>query len=437
MDKPRIVVVGGGAAGLELVAQLGRKLARRGKADVFLVERNRSHIWKPLLHEVASGALDSSLDEVGYRSHANRYGYRYYPRALETIDRGAREVVLAPITDEDGDEVMGRYRLGYDYLVVAIGSVSNDFGTPGVAEHCIFLDQRRQAERFREKLLNLCMQVSQKVIDDPASDAKARIAIVGGGATGVELSAELYNAARELAHYGLEKFDNSRMAVTLVEAGPRILPAVPERVSTAAHKELERIGVSVRTATKIVAVTPQGMQTGDGDLIEAPLRVWAAGIKAPDFLRDIAGLETNRLNQIVVTPTLQSSRDERVFAIGDCCSCTLPGQERPVPPRAQAAHQMASNVASNLRRLLTGRPLKPFVYKDHGSLVSLSHFSTIGSLMGNLIGGSMRVEGRIARFVYVSLYRLHLIAVHGWLRAIAMILVGHINRVIRPRIKLH
>lgn len=437
MDKPRIVVVGGGAAGLELVARLGRKFARRGKADVFLVERNRSHIWKPLLHEVASGALDSSLDEVGYRSHAHRYGYRYFPRALETIDREAREVVLAPITDEDGDEVMGRYRLGYDYLVLAIGSVSNDFGTPGVAEHCIFLDQRRQAERFREKLLNLCMKVSQQVIDDPASDAKARIAIVGGGATGVELSAELYNAARELAHYGLEKFDNSRMAVTLIEAGPRILPAVPERVSAAAHKELERIGVRVLTATKVVAATPQGMQTGDGDLIEAPLRVWAAGIKAPDFLRDIAGLETNRLNQLVVTPTLQSTRDERIFAIGDCCSCTLPGQERPVPPRAQAAHQMASNVASNLRRMLTGRPLKLFVYKDHGSLVSLSHYSTIGSLMGSLIGGSMRVEGRIARFVYVSLYRLHLIAVHGWLRAIAMILVGHINRVIRPRIKLH
>ena len=437
MNKPRIVVVGGGAAGLELVAMLGRKLARRGKAEIILVERNRSHIWKPLLHEVASGALDSSLDEVGYRNHAYRYGYRYMPRALEAIDRDACAVVLAPIIDEDGEEVMGRARLDYDHLVLAIGSVSNDFGTPGVAEHCLYLDQRRQAERFRQKLLNQCMKVSQAVSDDPASDAKVRIAIVGGGATGVELSAELHNAARELAHYGLEKFDNDRMAVTLIEAGPRILPAVPERVSKAAHKELERIGVTVRTATKIVAATREGMQTGDGDLIVAHLKVWAAGIKGPDFLHEIAGLETNRLNQLVVTPDLRTSRDARIFAIGDCCACTLPGQDRPVPPRAQAAHQMASRTAANLVNLLSGRPLKPFVYKDHGSLVSLSHYSTIGSLMGNLIGGSMRVEGRIARFVYVSLYRLHLIAVHGWLRAIAMILVGHINRVIRPRIKLH
>jgi NADH dehydrogenase len=179
------------------------------------------------------------------------------------------------------------------------------------------------------------------------------------------------------------------------------------------------------------------MRTADGALIEAQLKVWAAGIKAPDFLREIAGLETNRLNQLVVSQDLRTSRDERIFAIGDCASVTMPGAERPVPPRAQAAHQMASRVAGNLARLLAGKPLKPFVYKDHGSLVSLSRYSTIGSLMGNLIGGSMRVEGRIARFVYVSLYRLHLIAVHGWPRAIAMILVGHINRVIRPRIKLH
>ncbi|MGF1626696.1 MAG: NAD(P)/FAD-dependent oxidoreductase [Alphaproteobacteria bacterium] len=437
MDKPRIVVVGGGAAGLELVARLGRKLGRRGRAQIMLVERNRSHIWKPLLHEVASGALDSSLDEVGYRSHAYRCGYKYFPRRLEAIDRAAREVVLAPVVDEDGEEVMGRHRLGYDYLVLAIGSVTNDFATPGVAEHCIFLDQRRQAERFRQKLLDYCMRVSQEISDDGGSDAKVRVEIVGGGATGVELSAELYNAARELAHYGLENFDNSRMAVTLIEAGPRILPAVPERIAQAAHKELERIGVAVLTATRIVEVTADGMRTADGAFIAAPLKVWAAGIKAPDFLRDIAGLETNRLNQLVVTRTLQTTRDERILAIGDCCSVTMPGAERPVPPRAQAAHQMASRVAGNFVRLLKGKPALPFVYKDHGSLVSLSRYSTIGSLMGNLIGGSMRVEGRIARFVYVSLYRLHLIAVHGWPRAIAMILVGHINRVIRPRIKLH
>lgn len=434
MTLPRIVVVGGGAGGLELVARLGRRLRRR--AEIALVDRSHSHIWKPLLHEVASGSLDPSLDEVGYRSHAHRHGYRFFPRRLEAIDREAREIVLAPVLDEDGTEVMGRYRAGYDWLVLAIGSVTNDFGTPGVREHCTFLDDRTQAERFRHRLLDQCMRVSQAVAEG-AADAEVRIEIVGGGATGVELAAELRNAGRELAHYGLERFDDSRMAITLIEAGPRILPGLPERIAAAAQRELERIGVRVLVATRIVEVTREGMRTADGAMIPAHLKVWAAGIKAPDFLHDIAGLETNRLNQLVVTPELRTTRDERIFAIGDCAAVTMPGADRPVPPRAQAAHQMANRLADNFARMLSGRPPKPFVYRDRGSLVSLSHFSAIGSLMGSLSGGSMRVEGRVARFLYVSLYRQHLIAVQGWLRGLAMILVGHINRVIRPRIKLH
>jgi NADH dehydrogenase len=155
------------------------------------------------------------------------------------------------------------------------------------------------------------------------------------------------------------------------------------------------------------------------------------------MLKDVAGLETTRSNQLVVRPTLQTSRDERIFAIGDCAYFLPEGGTRPVPPRAQSAHQMAATAFHNLKALIRGRPLKPFVYKDHGSLVSLSHFSTVGSLMGNLIGGRMAIEGRLARFVYISLYRMHLIAIHGWLKGLALILVGHVNQIVRPRLKLH
>jgi NADH dehydrogenase len=171
-------------------------------------------------------------------------------------------------------------------------------------------------------------------------------------------------------------------------------------------------------------------------MIKADMKVWAAGVKAPDMLKDL-GLEVARGNQLVVKPTLQTTLDERIFAIGDCAWFVPQGETRPVPPRAQSAHQMASICFHNLSALIAGRPLKPFVYHDHGSLVSLSHFSTVGSLMGNLVGGRMAVEGRLARFVYVSLYRMHLIAIHGWLKGLAMILVGHVNQIIRPKLKLH
>ncbi len=434
--KTQIVVVGGGAGGLELVRKLGRAF-RRKHFDIILVEPHQTHIWKPLLHEVAAGSLDANLDEVGYREHAHRWNYRFFQGRLEAIDRDGRQVIVAPLLDEDGSEIIGRQRIRYDYLVLAIGSVTNPFNTPGAARHSIFLDDRAQADRFRLRLLNQCLRVSRLMSEDPRSDARVRVAIVGGGATGVELAAELYNAAAGLRHYGLEVFDESRLEITLLEAGPRILPALPEKLADAAREELEALGVRVLTGARVAEVTAQAVVTAAGESIAADLRVWAAGVKGADLLKDIAGLETDRDNRLVVHATLQTTRDPRIFAIGDCCACPQPGSDRPVPPRAQAAHQMADTALKNLRRICADRELERFVYRDFGSLVSLSRYSTVGSLMGGLIGGKLAIEGRLARFVYLSLYQMHLIAIHGWVRGVALILVGHVNHVIRPRLKLH
>jgi NADH dehydrogenase len=430
------VVVGGGAGGLELVTRLAASLGNRD-FDIILVDTSETHIWKPLLHEVAAGSLDANLDEVGYGNHAYRWGYRFFEGALESIDRDAGQVVIAPILDEQGGEIVSRHRIRFDYLVLAVGSVSNDFRTPGVREHCIFLDDRLKADRFRRKLLNQCLRVSRIMSVNPESDVTLNVVIVGGGATGVELSAELHASATALKSYGLEVFDKSRLKITLIEAGSRILPALPEKLATSAQKELEALGVRVLTGTQVVAATQAGIETRSGETINADLMVWAAGVKGPDFLKEIAGLETNANNQLVVLPTLQTTRDARIFAIGDCCAFIPAGQTRPVPPRAQAAHQMAVTAFRNLKHLIAGKPLETFVYRDRGSLVSLARFGTVGSLMGNLVGGRLAIEGRLARIVYLSLYRMHLIAIHGWLKGLLLIFVGHVNQVIRPTLKLH
>ena len=339
--------------------------------------------------------------------------------------------------DDDGSELIGRHRIRYDYLVIAVGSVTNDFDTPGVLEHCLVLDERTQADRFRQKLLNHCLRVSRAVAAEPECDAYVDVAIVGGGATGVELAAELYNAAAALRYYGLEVFEEKCLRVTLIEAGPRILPALPEKLAEAAHHELEALGVNVLANTSISRVSEDGLWAQSGDFFPAHLKVWAAGVKGAEFLKKLDGLETNARNQLLVRPTLQTSRDDRIFALGDCCACTLDDGAGQVPPRAQAAHQMATTVFRNLRNLVNDRPLKSFAYRDHGSLVSLSRFSTVGSLMGNLVGGRMAIEGRLAKFVYSSLYRMHLIAIHGWIKGGFLLLVGRVNKVVRPRMKLH
>ena len=433
--KTQIVVVGGGAGGLELVRRLGARYGRDGH-DIILVDRNRTHVWKPLLHEVAAGSLDANLDEVGYGGHAVRWGYRFFNGAVERIDRETRQVITAPMYDDRGREIVGPHPIRYDWLVLAFGGVSNDFGVPGVAEHALFLETRAQADAFRNRLLNACFGVSVRA-ERGEADAKVRVAIVGGGATGVELSAELFNAAGSLRHYGLEVFDESRLEVTLMEAGPRLLPALTEDLSETVAEQLSELGVRVMRGTQVTEVEPGRVHTKGGEAVEADLIVWAAGVKGAPFVRGLSDLELDRMDRLVVRPTLQTTKDDRIFAIGDCCSCTLPGQERPVPPRAQSAHQMAEHALRQLDRAQRGEPLEDFVYRDKGSLVSLSRYSTIGSLMGNLVGGRMAVEGRLARLAYLSLYRLHLIAIHGWARALALIAVGHVNRIARPRLKLH
>ena len=427
----KIIVVGGGAGGLELATKLGRTLGRKKRAQITLVDRKASHLWKPLLHEVATGSLDEGVDALSYRAHAKNHYFDFQMGSLNDIDRERKVIALSELRDEHGELLMPSRELEYDILVMALGSTSNDFNTPGVRDNCIFLDSPEQAHRFRTEMNNQFLKLHAK-----NGQGTVDIAIVGAGATGVELSAELHNAVKELRTYGFGDLDSSKLNVNLVEAGERILPALPPRISSAAHSELTKLGVNVRTNTMVTQADADGLTTKDGDKIPAQIMVWAAGIKAPDFMKDIGGLETNRINQLVVKNTLQTTLDDNIFAIGDLAQCTQADGSF-VPPRAQAAHQMASCAFSNIIAKLNGRDLKDYIYKDKGSLVSLSRFSTVGSLMGNLTKGSMMVEGRIARVVYISLYRMHQMALHGLIKTSLMMLVGRINRVLRPNLKLH
>ncbi|MCC4309911.1 NAD(P)/FAD-dependent oxidoreductase [Alcanivorax marinus] len=430
MSKPKIVVVGGGAGGLPLVTQLGRKLGKYGNADITLVDTSSVHVWKPRFHEVATGAIDADLDAVDYRAHARLNHYRFEPGSMIRVDKEARTITLAAITDQDGEPVLPERDLAYDYLVIAVGSQSNDFGTPGVREHCLFMDTRAQAERFRERFMNTCLQANFR--NDPVS-----VAIVGGGATGVELAAEIHHAVAMLKLYGHEHLDRKQLKVTVVEALPRILPGLSERVSAAAKDRLEALGVSVRTGVMVAEAKEHALITKDDDTIDADLMVWAAGVKAPEFLGKLEGFKLNKINQIEVEPTLLAKGNDRVFVIGDCAFFKPEGADKPIPPRAQSAQQMAHHTAKNLQRLLMNRDPKPFEYRDHGSLVSLSNYSSVGMLMGNLKGGNFFVEGWLARIMYVGLYRMHQAALYGWPRTLLLLAAGRFSKLVRPRLKLH
>ncbi len=432
----RIVIVGGGAGGLELATRLGNKLGRRGKAAVTLVEAKRTHLWKPLLHEVAAGSMDQGVNEIDYLAQAYWHGFTYRAGKMTGVDRQRRIVYVGPFVDDEGREVTPAQEIVYDTLVIAIGSLTNDFGTPGVKEHAIALETADEAARFHRRLVNACIRAH--VQTEPLRPEQLQVAIIGAGATGTELAAELHKTTRQLVAYGLDNIDpDMDIKINLIEAAPRILPQLPERLSKAAGKLLEGLKVRIHTGAPVAEVLAGGVRLANGALIPAELVVWAAGVKAPDVLEDIAGLETNRLNQLVVRSSLQTTRDDDIFAIGDCAACPWPGHATPVPPRAQAAHQQASHLARTLPRRLQGQPPADWRYRDFGSLVSLGTYSTVGNLMGKLVGGNLFIEGLFAGLMYKSLYKLHQLALHGPTKVALDTLARVITRRTEPHVKLH
>lgn len=429
----RIVVVGGGAAGLQLATKAGDRL--RPRAHLTLVERARTHLWKPLLHAVAAGSMDPGKHELNYLAHAHAHHFDYRLGEMVGLDRNSRRIHLGPMLDDEGREITSARTLPYDTLVIAVGSVTNDFGTPGAAAFAVPLETPEQAVRFNRRLVNALLRADQQ--EGEIRPGQLHVAIIGAGATGTELAAELHHTIREVVGQGLNRIDPVRdVRIVLIEAADRILPALAERIAGKAAEMLAKLGINVRVNSRVSEVMAEGVRLADGTLIPSELIVWSAGVKGPDFLRDLDGLEVTRSNQLLVLPTLQTTNDPAIFAMGDCAATPRPGFDTTVPPRAQAAHQQASHLLKQLRRRLDGQPLQPFHYRDFGSLVSLGRNHTVGSLMART-ASNMFIEGFLARLVYRSLYKMHEHALHGTVRTAIRALGRSLTGRSEPRVKLH
>lgn len=426
----KIVIVGGGAAGLELATSLGKKLGKKGLAEITLLDATATHIWKPLLHEVAAGTLDES-EQVDYLGQGYRNHFRFRLGKMEGLNRQKKEVYVGATLTVEGEQIIPKRTIIYDTLVMAIGSVSNTFNVKGVNEHCLFLDTTTQAFKFQKQLLET--YIKNYVGNEGKRVKPLSIAIIGAGATGVELAAQLHEVTNVLATYGLR--DSNDVKLCIVEAATQLLPALPPRLALATQQQLVALGVDLKLGRRVVEITPAAIVTHDGDYITADLKVWAAGIKAPDWMKELDGLETNRINQLVVDSTLKTS-DDSIFAMGDCAACVWKGHDGNVPPRAQAAHQQASALCKSLVNRLNGGALVEFVYHDYGSLVSLGKYTTVGNLMGNLMG-TVSIGGFIARLVYLSLYKMHQVAIHGYFRTAMLTLSNLFRRSAFSRIKMH
>ena len=411
----KIIIIGGGAGGLELATQLGNRLGKKEEAKITLVDKNVSHLWKPLLHEIATGALDDNLNSVDYAEQGKNHYFNFCQGSLLDINREYKQVIISPNVEQQNGDASSTVVLDYDILVVAIGSQANDFGTPGVHENCLFLNSHIEAQQFRQLMT---AHFYHYAMDETSKDKKTiDVAIVGAGATGVELASELYPMLDKFEGSDESQLDSSILNITLIEAANRILPALPEALSYSIQNALENKGIKVLTNTMITEASKTGFYTKDCSKIEADIMVWTAGVKAPEFLKDIAGLESNRTSQLVVKPTLQTTRDDSIFAIGDCCACEKP-EGGFVPATAQAANQMAALCVKNITAYINGKPLKEFVYKDKGTIISLAN--TAQGVVTTVGNAKMTVKGYVAHSIYKMLYRMHQASLFGVVKTLQL-----------------
>lgn len=430
--QSEIVIVGGGAGGLELACKLGRRL---GPSKVALVDSRLYHIWKPSLHEVAAGTLDIHQEGLSYQMLGHDNGFTFILGPMTGLDSPSKRITVGPVSG-GGEEVLPERHIGYGALVLAVGSTSNYFGVPGAREHTISLNATEDAERFRLRLLRLLATTDEHL--EEGQKSALDVVIIGGGATGVELAAELREASGVYAVYGFSHLQARRdVHITLLEGAPRILAPLPERVSNAALRLLNKRAIQVVTDCRVTGIEKDKVHDGKGNTYPADLCVWAAGIRAPEFLGTL-GLPTNRGGQVEVDEHLRVKGVPDVYALGDCAAC-VDGNGKPVPPRAQAAHQQADYLRTTFVRRAQGKAAQeaPYRYRDYGSLVSLGHTTTVGSLMGALRGASWFVEGFVARMMYLSLHLLHHQAVLGSVRTAVLAVARFLIRRTTPLVKLH
>lgn len=396
-----------------------------------LIDAVLTHVWKPSLHEFAAGSRGIGDDEVSFLAHSVRNNYEFHLGYFSGVDTENRIVTLGPVTDDAGEPIAPARTLTYDTLVLAIGSVCSDLGVPGVLENCLFLDNQTQAQSLHREFLNLCLRYDSGAL--PGDGGSIDIAIVGGGATGVELAAEL----REATHNGIDTLvPPERVHISVIEAGDRLVPALPERLSDAVHRELEKLKISVYLDSRVSRVTRDGIEFNGGRTVDAHLKIWAAGISAPGELASLNRFQHDRIGRIKVDNTLLATGYDDIFVLGDSACCPWTDENTPVPPRAQAATQQAAFMAGQVRRRLAGQPLRNFTYRDRGSLLSIADHSAVGTLMGKALG-VITFEGRLARWAYLSLYQMHLLSVHGVMKTIYLSIASFFASRTRPRLKLH
>ena len=379
---PHVVIVGGGFAGLSAARAL-----RRAPVEITLVDRHNHHVFQPLLYQVATAGLSSPDIAAPLRQILRRQRNAAVILARATgVDVAGRRLLL-----EDG-------AVPYDFLILAAGATHSYFGHDEWQASAPGLKTLQDAIDVRRRIL-LAFEEAERETDDARRDAWLTFVVIGGGPTGVEMAGTLAEIARHTLRGEFRRIDPARAQIILVEGTDRVLPPYPPDLSASARRQLESLGVRVRTGAMVTGVDRLGVTLG-AETIAARTVVWAAGVAASPLGRSL-GVPVDRVGRVKVDRDLTVPGEERVFVVGDLAAFEQGG--RLVPGVAPAANQMGRHAALNVRRALEERPYQPFRYRDKGSL------ATIGRRAGVAILGGVKLSGAPAWLAWLSIHIFFLI----------------------------
>jgi len=381
--EPQIVIVGAGFGGLRAAQRL-----RHAKARVTVLDRRNHHLFQPLLYQVATAGLNPSDIAAPIRRILRRQANTTVLLAEVTgIDLAARQVKLA-----EGE-------VAYDFLILAAGATDNYFGHDAWAPHAPGLKSLDDAVEIRTRVL-LAFEAAERAADDAERAQWLTFVVIGGGPTGVELAGALSEIARHTLARDFRRFDPRQARVVLLEGGPRVLGAYSEASSASAQRQLERLGVTVRTGAMVADIDATGVRVGD-ERITARTVLWAAGVRAVPLAQTL-GVPLDRAGRVLVERDLSVPGHPSSFVIGDLCAFAQ-SDGKPVPGVAPAAMQEGDHAAANVLRLLDGDPTEAFVYRDKGSLATIGRAAAVAEI------GWFRLSGLLAWLAWLGIHIFFLI----------------------------
>jgi len=387
MAKTRVVIIGGGFGGLNAARALAG-----ADVEVLLIDRTNHHLFQPLLYQVATTSLAPS--EITAPIRWVLRAQKNVTTLLGTVERIDRRSRALWVIGEPEP-------VHYDYLIVATGTRHAYFGHPEWEKWAPGLKNIEDARKIRKRFL-LAFERAEWEEDPEARQALLTFVIVGGGPTGVELAGVLPEMCRVAFRPDFRRIDTSKVRVILLEGGPRILPAFPEKLSTRARRDLEKLGVEVRTSTLVTHIDEQGVDVG-GERIRSQSVFWAAGNAASPLGKTLE-VPLDNVGRVIVEPDLSLPGDQRVFVIGDLAAAKLPDGSY-VPGVAPAANQMGQHVARTIKALIAGKSSRPFAYLNKGDLATIGRHKAVASFGG----GRIQVAGYPAWFLWLFIHIAYLV----------------------------